>query len=1205
MSQSKSGKHYGKRPNIKNNGNRDNKERLSIGGDFAQWKEKLKAKVELSIPKLVPMFQEPPKDVTISSKLTSAKSKHIFVMDLENHEIVMVSLSKQPKFFGTLNIFKNMYKTYLHNREYGIANISDEELLNRFQVIKSVAPRNQNKIQFARTFGNGKTFAFNDQVMAYDKELFARSSADFLKENDLIEDGRKALTSMIVSSLSKDLLLNLSQNIEFKTLMKNNYDPLRLLNLVELVATNHLGMDEEDVQNELSADFHSMRQNSMTMSEYYDHYLKHMRKMEDHGLGGELPKGKRLVKKFAESLNRDQPKIKHFLIKEMYQTTLTNLEDLLDAYMKYEKHVDTVLKNPNNKRQLVTETAYAANGGNGPHKKMRGKRGKNNGGGDKAALDTLDGLGNNKTASSNNNRKPLHCWNCNGSHHRRDCKKPENKKLMAANFQKYKAGLKEKERGGVENDNDKTDLHDVDGGNSAFKSDLSLYFTVLLDSQASAHLFRNKELLHNIKSLSIPMIFNGISGGLSPEHHGSFLDFDNVYLDERCPANLLSLYRVAQDHEVEWDIDNGFILHLDNKMKIYFKPDPSGHYVARITLESVRNCVEQTRSLQKCKKKVFWYGSESAFVTVGELEAAFRPDQVKRAREAKELFRKLSYPSTQSLCKLLQSGGIDNCDLTPEDVIRSVKIYGPEIASLKGKTVSFAPPTIPPVIISNVAQSPITLYADIMFLNGDPYFISVSKPLNLTLVTHMSGSKSSSALKQCFESQYTLYAQRRFVVIKMVMDGDGEMSLKNEFIQSTVKDGRNVSIECVIGQHVAIIESRIRRIKERIRAHVSVLPFKLTKRSMSWLVIFVVHRYNCLPLGDQHDMMSPRQRFTGCKPNYKKDLQLGFGDYVQAVIPANQSGARNALVERTEGAIALYPTGNLGAWRFLLLKKRERGGPSPLVTRHHWVKLPLTIEVVERFEQLTEVEYSDDYHKQVIQQLDGNENIVEPFNNNSTVVDPIVEDTDDDTGQQVQLIPEVINMEPVAPNIDLDVEVVVDPIIPVVARSRTSRSGRSLARPERYRDPDFVTQFDHEYQNVSTSNGGVDDEVEMVNSNQMNNSEELVQFFADRQISIENELTESMEIMLAFVDPRETAFNMSVKAAISKWNDKAVNAIRDELSQMIEKQVWTAVNKSSIPRKNKIIPSFMFLKEKYLANGELDRIKARLVAGGHIQDLSP
>jgi hypothetical protein len=151
-------------------------------------------------------------------------------------------------------------------------------------------------------------------------------------------------------------------------------------------------------------------------------------------------------------------------------------------------------------------------------------------------------------------------------------------------------------------------------------------------------------------------------------------------------------------------------------------------------------------------------------------------------------------------------------------VYRSIKIYGQHIASLKGKSVGFSPPSIPPIVISNVAQSPITVYADIMFLNKDPYFISVSKPLDLTLVTHMKGSRSSSSLKRCFESQYALYKQHRFVVVKLYMDGEGDKNILNEFIQSMVADDRNVSIETVVGHHVAVIESRIRRVKERIRA---------------------------------------------------------------------------------------------------------------------------------------------------------------------------------------------------------------------------------------------------------------------------------------------------------------------------------------------------------------------------------------------------
>jgi hypothetical protein len=177
----------------------------------------------------------------------------------------------------------------------------------------------------------------------------------------------------------------------------------------------------------------------------------------------------------------------------------------------------------------------------------------------------------------------------------------------------------------------------------------------------------------------------------------------------------------------------------------------------------------------------------------------------------------------------------------------------------------------------------------------------------------------------------------------------------------------------------------------------------------------------------------------------------------------------------------------------------------------------------------------------------------------------------------------------VDPNLEINVE--SDAVFPNVIPSSSSRSRR---RPARYRDEDFVTHFDNEK----------DNEIQpVVRSEQSMN--ELVKTIVKNNDAVESEVRESLEILLAFTDQRENVFNMSIKAAVSKWKDKAVGAVRDELSQMIDKKVWTAVKKSSIPRSYKIIPSFMFLKEKYLANGELERIKARLVAGGHIQDITP
>ena len=62
--------------------------------------------------------------------------------------------------------------------------------------------------------------------------------------------------------------------------------------------------------------------------------------------------------------------------------------------------------------------------------------------------------------------------------------------------------------------------------------------------------------------------------------------------------------------------------------------------------------------------------------------------------------------------------------------------------------------------------------------------------------------------------------------------------------------------------------------------------------------------------------------------------------------------------------------------------------------------------------------------------------------------------------------------------------------------------------------------------------------------------------------------------------------------------------ILKELGQMIKKKAWTPVDIQRLPREEKarIIGSSMFLKEKFLASGEFEKFKARLVAGGDEQD---
>ena len=59
-----------------------------------------------------------------------------------------------------------------------------------------------------------------------------------------------------------------------------------------------------------------------------------------------------------------------------------------------------------------------------------------------------------------------------------------------------------------------------------------------------------------------------------------------------------------------------------------------------------------------------------------------------------------------------------------------------------------------------------------------------------------------------------------------------------------------------------------------------------------------------------------------------------------------------------------------------------------------------------------------------------------------------------------------------------------------------------------------------------------------------------------------------------------------------------------ELGQMLTKKVWTPVHGRALTaaQRSSVIRLSMFLKEKFLATSDFEKLKARLVAGGNEQD---
>ena len=83
------------------------------------------------------------------------------------------------------------------------------------------------------------------------------------------------------------------------------------------------------------------------------------------------------------------------------------------------------------------------------------------------------------------------------------------------------------------------------------------------------------------------------------------------------------------------------------------------------------------------------------------------------------------------------------------------------------------------------------------------------------------------------------------------------------------------------------------------------------------------------------------------------------------------------------------------------------------------------------------------------------------------------------------------------------------------------------------------------------------------------------------------------------------AFRMSLQSALrdNDRKDAAMNAVKEEVDNMMDMKVMTALKYQDIPKHNRgnIIPLHMFLKEKYKSDGSFDRLKARLVANGNFE----
>ena len=542
----------------------------------------------------------------------------------------------------------------------------------------------------------------------------------------------------------------------------------------------------------------------------------------------------------------------------------------------------------------------------------------------------------------------------------------------------------------------------------------------------------------------------------------------------------------------------------------------------------------------------------------------------------------------------MQSGAILNLPTTVHDLQRAEAIYGPDIASLKGKTrrrkakqVSFEHIPVPP-------QSEQTLAVDIMFVNGDPFLVVIADPLGLTLVRWLR-SRTSGVLAESLAAIVNELTSHGFRPTALQSDGEGGLAA----IVPTINALGMVFNPAGPEQHVPVVENKIKQIKERVRAILSTLPFNLPAFLLRWLVLYCVNRLNMCPSSTRVDPTSPRELFLQRKIDFALDLRICFGDYVQA---HTVNTIRNSMTPRVDGAIALTPLGNAqGSVKFYCL---ATGG---IITRDHWTVVPLTDNIIAHMNELANSlkrgtgGYDPAFARNTVPITDSVVTADEapaPIEE-SPRVGPL-----DHHSPAVQDAPSESDLLPLANPSSALHRPQPQPLLPVTESlpdtSVTSAADGSVSvpPPQGTVDPDTPDLVaDPEPESPPVPPAPVPDLVQPSSAAPPPSTPA-----ANRRYPARNNRT-------SYADRNKADYfglHISVKRAITDFGDEAHKAIKAELQQMLDLRVWTPVKPQALsPAETRdVIFSSMFLKEKKLPSGAFDKLKARLVANGAQQDRS-
>ena len=446
---------------------------------------------------------------------------------------------------------------------------------------------------------------------------------------------------------------------------------------------------------------------------------------------------------------------------------------------------------------------------------------------------------------------------------------------------------------------------------------------ILLDNQSTIDVFTNGTLLRNIRQGHHTMKIHSTGGVCHTDLVGDLPGYGTVWYHPNGIANILSLARLRKKgYRITYSSEEGNVFNVikkDGSVRIFRQSDEGLYFLNTTDKHDI-----------------------VLINTVSDNQYKYSNKSYSQAVLARKLQKVIGRPNTRDFIRILNTNALPNSPVTYHDVMTAENIFGPDIGSLKGKTVRQTPDTVE----INKTAMPAGIYeryknmvvaGDIMHVNGMTFLVTISRHLRFATTELLKNQKNETILR-AIKNVINVYKEGSFQVTDLLMDGQFD-GMSNEL------SGLGIRLNITGRQeHVPEIERYIRTLKERIRSVYNTLPFKsMPPMMLAELVSYCNFWLNSFPKEDGiSKILSPRTIITGKQINYLKHCKLEFGEYVQT-----HEEHDNTLTTRTIGAISLRPTGNSQGTHLFLNLNTGR-----IISRNKWTVLPMPEEVIQQVNQL-------------------------------------------------------------------------------------------------------------------------------------------------------------------------------------------------------------------------------------------------------------